>query len=353
MSWQLETGSWNALGEWDDSPAAPDSPDAPATEQPRDDASGLYALIPNVITPARLITSPVPMPDPAKMTPDGVTGEVEWVSGSTVAQNARRIRSSTRRIYRDTQGGAAGTTPPENNPIRWFDEGPVNQWAWADALASTATTAACPAVWTIDPGAATAVELFGLVNVDTVRLQVYDAPGGTLVYDNTLDTELYTDVDPQWQLDFEPPGQGRSVSFLGLDIGPDARCVVTVSSYDGQPVGVGLLAFGSYIYLGAAQFGFELSWTNYSRTNVDDYGNEVYVKGLKSKNLRGDAYLTLPEAGAVADAFESLQDVGAIYSVTTLTEYRHLTTWGRLRPATIVAAGPSHAIVSIEIQGKI
>jgi hypothetical protein len=79
----------------------------------------------------------------------------------------------------------------------------------------------------------------------------------------------------------------------------------------------------------------------------------VYVKGLKSKNLRGDAYLTLPEAGAVADAFESLQDVGAIYSVTTLTEYRHLKTWGRLRPATIVAAGPSHAIVSIEIQGKI
>lgn len=318
------------------------------------EALGLYALIPNPISAAQLIVSPVAEPDPFKVTPDGVVGEVAWVANADIPLNARRIRTSTHRVYRYLATGSVGLTPPESSPAtRWFDEGPTNRWAAFDALASTRTVAASPAVWEIAPGAANVLEMFGLENVDTVRLQVYASPGGPLLHDITQSTELFTDSDPHWQLYFQPPAQGRSLSFDGLDIPPAARCVVTVSSHNGAAVGVGLMAFGSYIYLGLPQFGFELAFRNYARETIDDYGNEVYRKGLKAKDLRGEAWLHVGEANAVSDALEYLLDVGAIYKVTRHADYQYLKAWGRLQPATVQPAGPSHAIVSIDVRGKI
>jgi hypothetical protein len=314
---------------------------------------GLFALIPLPMGPVQLKVSPVPEIDPAKVTPDGVVGEVAWVSGATVATNARRVRTQTRRTYRSLADGNVGSTPPESNPLRWFDEGPTNRWAWADGLASTATVAASPAVWEIEPGAATALELFGLVGVDDVRLQIFAPGGGALQYDQTLDSEQYSDPDPHWQLYFEAPRQGRSVSFAGLDIAPGARCVVTVTNRAGGSVAVGLMAFGSYTFLGCAEFGFKASWRNYARETVDDYGNEVYVPGKKAKDLSGSAVVSLAQANAVADALDGLLDVGAIYMVGGRDELKHMKTWGRLQPASIEIAAPTECVVSVDIRGKI
>jgi hypothetical protein len=316
--------------------------------------SGLYALVPNPISASAYYISPMAEPDPTKVMPDGTVGEVEWVSHPTnvLPVNARRIRVSTHRVYRDTAGGIS-TVPPENDPVRWFDEGPTNRWAWTDSLASTATTAASPASFTIDPGAANELELFGLTNVDTVRVRVYDAPGGTLLTDQTLTTEEYTSSDPHWELYFRGPAQGRTLSFTGLPIAPASRVIVTFSSHNGAPMGIGLMAFGVYSYLGLAQFGFSTVYRNYSYEQIDRWGNEVYVKGKKSKDLRGEAWLDIADARGVDRAVERLLDVGAIYRASTAALYTWLKTWGRLQPATITAAGPSHAVVSIDVRGNI
>jgi hypothetical protein len=316
--------------------------------------SGLYALVPNAISAAAYATSPVAEPDTTKIMPDGTVGEIEWAShpSNVLPLNARRTRSTTHRVYRDTAGGISQVAP-ENDPVRWFDEGPTNKWAWNDTLASTPTVAASPAVFAIDPGAASELELFGLGNVDTVRVQVYDAPGGNLLSDQTLATEEYTSADPHWELYFRAPGQGRSLAFAGLPIQPASRVVVTVSSYNGQPVSVGLMGFGVYEDLGLAQFGFSTVYRNYSYEEIDRWGNEVYVKGKKAKDLRGEAWLDVAAARRIDRALERLLDVGAIYRASTALNYTWLKTWGRLQPATMTAAGPSHAVVSIEVRGNI
>jgi hypothetical protein len=316
--------------------------------------SGLYALVPNPISAAAYAASPVAEPDATKIMPDGSVGEIEWAShpSNVLPINARRIRSATHRVYRDTAGGIS-LVAPENDPVRWFDEGPTNKWAWNDTLASTPTVAASPAVFTIDPGAASELELFGLGNVDTVRVQVYDAPGGNLLSDQTLATEEYTSADPHWELYFRAPGQGRSLAFAGLPIQPASRVVVTVSSYNGQPVSVGLMGFGVYEYLGLAQFGFSTVYRNYSYEEIDRWGNEIYVKGKKAKDLRGEAWLDVVDARRIDRALDRLLDVGAIYRASTALNYTWLKTWGRLQPATMTAAGPSHAVVSIEVRGNI
>lgn len=321
---------------------------------------GLYALVPNPVTGSTFYDSPVAEPDPNKVMPDGSLGEVEWVShpSNVLPINCRRIRTTTHRVYLDTTGGVSQVAP-ENDPIRWFDEGPTNKWAWADTLAATQTEAASPAQWTLDPGAATELELFGLSNVDTVRLQVYTGPAGPgdplgdLVSDETKTTEEYTSSDPHWELYFRGPAQGRTVSFNGLDIAPTGRVVVTLTSYNGETLGVGLMAFGVYDYLGLAQFGFEALYRNYSYEEIDRWGNEVYRPGRKAKDLRGEAFMDAGEARGVSRSLERLMDTGAVFVPSTATFYTYLKTWGRLQPATIQAAGPGHAIVSIDVRGKI
>ena len=315
--------------------------------------SGLYALVPNPISAAAYAVSPVAEPDTTKVMPDGSVGEVEWAShpSNVLPLHARRIRSSTHRVYRDTAGGVSQVAP-ENDPVRWFDEGPTNKWAWNDSLASTPTVAASPAVFAVDPGAASDLELY-LGNADVVRVQVYDAPGGNLLIDQTQTTEEYTSADPHWELYFRAPGQGRTLAFAGLPIQPASRVVVTVSSYNGAPVSVGLMAFGIYDYLGLAQFGFSTVYRNYSYEEIDRWGNEVYVKGKKAKDLRGEAWLDVVDARRIDRAMERLLDVGAVYVASTSELYTWLKTWGRLQPASIQAAGPTHAVASIEVRGNI
>lgn len=317
---------------------------------------GLYALVPNEIGAADFLVSPVLEPDPTKVMPDGSVGEVEWASHLTnvLPVNARRTRASAglHRVYRDTTGGIS-TVAPENDPVRWFDEGPTNKWAWADALASTATVVASPATFVLRPGAANVLELYGLGNVDVARVQVADAYPGTVLSDQTKATEEYTGIDPHWEFYFRGPGQARSLSFQDLPIQPGGAVTVTFSSHNGQPMRIGLMAFGVYQYLGMAQFGFSAVYRNYSYEEIDRWGNEVYVPGKKAKDLRGEAWLDVAEARGVDRVLERLLDKGAIYMASLESLYAWLKTWGRLQPAGIQAAGSSHAIVSIEIRGKI
>lgn len=316
--------------------------------------SRLEVLIPNTIASAQLITSPAAEPDATKVMPDGSVGEVDWVShpSNVLPINTRRIRSSTHRVYRDTTGGIS-TTAPENDPVRWFDEGPTNRWALFDTLMSTKTTVASPATWVLDPGAASDMEIMGLVNVGDVRLQVLDAPAGTLVHDQTQSTEEFLSEDPHWEFYFVGPRLGSSLSFSGLPINPLSRVTVTASSYNGEPLGIGIMAFGVYEYMGLSQYGFETVRRNYAYEDVDQWGNEIYRAGLKAKDLRGTALIEVNEGNAIDQLMEALLDVGAIYRVTRIVELRYLKTWGRLQPATIRSEGPAHASVGIDVRGKI
>jgi hypothetical protein len=315
-------------------------------------AQGMFTLEPAVISDAAYIASPVAEPDTTRLMGDGSTGEVAWVSGTDYPQNKRVIRTATHRVYRDTMGGVSSVAP-EVDPVRWFDEGPTNKWAAFDALAGTQTAAASPAVFTVRPGVCTDAEFFGLSNVDTVRVQMWDEPGGNLVYDELFSTEEYPGADLHWPMYFEPPYQGNTLSVEGLPVWPGCEVTVTLSSYDAAALGIGLLAFGSYQYLGMAQFGFRAVYRDYGYTTTDKWGNSTRTAGAKGKDLRGDAVLDLFEANGLDATLRRLLDVGAIYVPARQPEYRFLKTWGRLKPADITAAGPTHALVSYEIEGNI
>lgn len=313
---------------------------------------GLFALVPSAITAANLVACSVAEPDTTRVMGDGTTGEVEWLSGTNYPQNRRVILAATHRTYRDTVGGVS-TVSPHLDPIRWFDEGPTNKWAWADAEAATRTVAASPFTLTVRPGVFTDIELFGLRNVDGVRVEMWDTPGGTKVFDAIYSTEELEGSDPHWGLYFIPPAQGNTLSIPGLPVYPSAEVTLTLTSFDAQPMGVGLVAFGSYQYLGLAQFGFEVVYRDYGWTNTDKWGNSKREPGAKGKDLRGEAWLDAGEANGVDRVMQQLLDEVAVYVPSLEVAYRYMKTVGRLKPSPLQPAGPAHAILALDIEGTI
>lgn len=310
---------------------------------------GLFALIPNPITAASYSASSVPEPDASRILGDG-TGEVAWVTGTTYAINKRVIRTQTRRVYRDTTGGLSNVAP-ELDPIRWFDEGPTNKWALFDAQASTKTVTASPFTFTVAPGAYTDAEFFGLSNVAEIDIEIEDPTDG-VVFSETYGLDEYISADPHWELYFEPPRFGDSLSVSGLPVYPGAVTRVEIRSPSGN-VQVGLAAFGIYRFLGLAQYGFRTKYRDYGYTITDKWGTSVRVPGAKAKDLVGSALIDPSEANGVSRTLAALLDVGAVYVPDRNPQYRYLKTWGLIQPAEIEAAGPTHALVSIEVQGLI
>lgn len=312
---------------------------------------GASALVPNPITSTNYISSSVAEPDATRLMGDGTTGEVAWNAATAYTRDQRVIRTTTHRTYRRISAGTTATAP-ENDPLTWFDEGPTNKWAWADALASSRTITASPANFVVRPGTSPNVEIYGLRNVDTVQVEMWDAPGGNLVYDETFLTDEYPGSDLHWQLYFIAPVQGRSVSITDLPVFPNGEIRVTLSSYNGQPVEVGLIAFGSYEYLGLAQFDFQAIHRSNSFSETDRWGNTTRIPGAKGKDLRGSALVDIEDANGVDATLEALLDKGAVYVVSQKVEHRFLKTWGVIRPSTVTAAGPNHAFVSLDIEGN-
>lgn len=314
--------------------------------------NGFYALVPIKITDARYSSSTVAEPDPTKLMGDGTTGETVWVTGTNYPVSKRVILTSTHRVYRDLVGGVSNTSP-HLDPLRWYDEGPTNKWAWADSQATTQTFCPSGSSFTVQPGSFNVIEFFSLSNVDTVHVEMWDAPGGNLIYDESLTTEEINGTDPHWGLYFVAPDQGDTLQFAGLPVYQDGQVKITLSSNDGLSIGVGLIAFGSYEYLGIGMVGFESVYRDYGYSVTDKWGNTQRVVGAKGKDLRGSVYMSVQDANGVDRTIRNLLDVGAIYSPSQLENYRYLKTWGLLKPATIQAAGSNHVIMSIEIEGYI
>lgn len=300
--------------------------------------------------PTLYISSSVAEPDTTRVLPNGGT-EVAFVSGTTYAVDDRVIRAVTHRVYRDTVGGVANKDP-EKDPTRWVDEGPTNRWAWADSQVSTRTAYASPYVLTVDPGAISHIGLAGMQDVATVRVRMWDTPGGTLVHDETYGNEDAQGVDPHWALYFLAPVYSYLKIIEGLPVHSGCRVEVTLSGYATR-VGVGLISFGTVHELGAAEVGAEMSIRDYGYTTTDKWGNAIRTPGQKGADLKLSAKVPVQQANALRQLFTRLVDVGAIHIPSSKPEYAWLVTWGILKPVTMRAENALIVGIDAEVEGFI
>lgn len=307
-----------------------------------------YVMVPNKIGATEYVASTVAEPDGSRVLKDGNV-EVDWVAGTNYPKGRYVAYTPTHRVFRDAVGGVS-TTPPPGEPLRWVDMGPTNRWAWADAKHGTRTVGNSPMQHLVRPGAFSTVELIGLSNVAFVRVEMWDAPGGALVYDETHSTaDSHGLLDPYWAWFFRLPRYGNTLSVAGLPVLSGCEVRLTLSSYSGQ-VGVGLIGFGSYEPCGEPELGLKVTWRDFSRREWN-LGELDFAIGPKAKDLSSLTWLDRLDANALERSLERYMNQGAIYVPSLDPKDRWMKTWGLLKPAEMTLARRNKVTFSLEVEG--
>lgn len=219
------------------------------------------------------------------------TAHPEWVSGQAYAQGARVIRSQTHRIYSLT--GTNGTTPPEDDPINWIDEGPTNRWAMFDAQINTATEQAESVTISLAPGR---INALALLEVQATQISVTLTANSETVFNAIYDLiDVNANVGDWYGYLTEPIAQqtylyiDQLIDAALLNIPAYGEGVLTVTLINpGATVKVGMLKVGLLYPVGDTQIDPDLGITDYSLRKVDAFGNRILTKRSAAKDLRAD-----------------------------------------------------------------
>lgn len=271
------------------------------------------------------------------------TDYTAWNSGTTYAIGDKVIRttSTTHRIYESLRNSNTNNTPEDNltgTTPYWLDIAPTNKYAMFDGLVGTATTQANNITVTIAAGKIDSVALLDLTAA-SVRIVATSVLGGGTVYDKTSSLILGTG-STGWYSYFTSDLVRRN-NFLATDIPSFTDLIVTIYILDPfANVSCGVCVLGKYKDLGYTQTKFTASIIDYSRKDVDAFGNFTITKRRFSKRFTGNVFLppgnsdtvvrTLTDVRSTAivwigdDNFDSTFIYGYYREFEVMVEYDHI-----------------------------
>jgi hypothetical protein len=272
---------------------------------PEDEASTFQLLQPTAITDAVLVSSSVP-----EDTAPAWSADTTYPAGAIVARAHRRFES----LVADNKGN-----DPAANAPGWLAIGPTNRWAmFGDAL-GTETRAAGAIVVQLNAGAATGLALLD-VRAATVRVQ---APG----YDRT-----------------QQVGAG-AITFLDL---PGVTGTVTVTIAGAGNVSVGTLLVGQIVGLGITEAAPSAGITDFSRKEVDDFGEVTVVQRAWAKRMSARALIRTDAVDQVANRIAAVRARPSLWIGQTGMDC--LTLLGFFKDFSI-EVGPTLSKLSLSIEG--
>jgi hypothetical protein len=271
--------------------------------------STLRLLQPIVVTPAALLASSVDENDYS-----------EWAGDIAYPLGARVIKAASHRIYESAADANLG-----NDPIgisgKWTDIGPTNRWAMFDQALGSITAANGLVEVTVDVGPATALALLDVTVGTTVHVE---APG----YARTA-----------------APSPGGVVTFLDL---PGVAGSVTVTIVGSGTVSVGTMLIGSVVGLGITEASPTAALTDYSRKEVDDFGEVTIVQRAYAKRMSAKALIATDAIDIVAGRIAAVRALPSLWIGDS--DLDSLTIYGFFKDFSI-EAGSAVSKLSLLIEG--
>lgn len=273
-------------------------------------ASTLRLLQPVTITGPELVASSVPEADAPT-----------WSAATSYPQGARVQRAGAHRIYESAIAANLGNDPIGTGGT-WIDIGPTNRWAMLDQALGTATEAAGSISVTIDGEAINAVALLDLVNVATVRIQA-----------TNLDRTIRVVAG------------ATSATILDL---PGRLTRVTVTITGSGAIAVGTLLVGKVVGLGVTEAAPTAGITDYSRKDVDDFGDVTIVERAWAKRMEAKALIRTDAIDLVAGRIAAVRAVPSLWIGRDGME--SLTVYGFFKDFSI-EVGETSSKLSLSIEG--
>lgn len=286
--------------------------DAGGDPAPEGRASTLLQLRPVAITDAILLTSSVPENDAAA-----------WAAGTTYPIGARVVRAH--RVFESLVSANVGNEPA-TNPAAWLDTGPTNRWAMFDQALGTTTDATNNITVTLPAGQ---INALALLDVKAAQVRVQAQRAQEPHYDRTIAID------------------GGAVTFLDL-LGIPSGNPITITISGSGAIEVGTLLAGAIVTLGATEASPTASITDYSRKEVDEFGEVTIVPRAWAKKM---GLRSLIDTAALDIVANRLADVRALPCLWIADEgHDALTVYGFVKDWSI-EVGQIVSKVSLTVEG--
>lgn len=256
------------------------------------------------------IIRPITLTD-AMLTSSTVTEDdyATWSSSTAYIAGDRCIRTTTHRIYECLVNHTNAT--PENNLTgttpTWLEISATNRWRAFDAKIADQTSNATSINYVIAPGER--FDSIALLNVEAVAVQiVVTDPTDGEVYNRTHQLLSTSNVTDWYTYFFEEFYYTTDVALT--EIPPYSTTSISIT-LTGATAKVGEIILGLQRDLGLTQYSPTMSIQDYSRKDVDTFGNYIILQRAFSRKLSCDLWLP---PGAV----DELTRLLALYRTTPL-----------------------------------
>lgn len=296
----------------------------------------MIVVRPVTIDDAALISTNVPETDYPAYDPAATynTGDRVTVADVGVHSNYECVADATTGLY------------PPDNPVNWLDIGPTNPWAMFDTKVGTQTANADQIAVSIQTP--TLINAIGVVNVwaNAITVTVTDGVEG-VVYQRT-DILIDPSVSDWYGFFFEPIGRKTSHVILDLPAYLNAQIDITID-YVGDVAKCGALVAGSQVFLGDTQYGLRAGILDYSRKQVDMFGNWQVIERGYSDTAGFDLQLPTGRVSTIKQTLAPLRAVPALYIGDADEPATHV--FGYFRDFQINLATPTLSEATITVEG--
>ena len=286
--------------------------------------STVSALVPQIITGAKLISSSAPEAD-----------YPVWDKTKTYAAGERCIDPVAHRIFESSRASNVGKDPADirnrtavstSEAPWWFDFGPTNRWAMFDGDVSTQTVVPTSLTVVLRPGLLNAVYMAG-IDADNALVTVRDQPGGEVIYTKSirLEESAPDDYDVYFWMPFRPQ---TDLLITGIEQYAKAELTVTLSKGGGD-VKCSFMAVGDLRVVGRTLTGVKIKPRSFSYVDLDKCGRLTTVRRPATVDMSLTALVDPAEVDRVIDMSKDLLDMVAVWIGSELPGYRSLRVVGR------------------------
>lgn len=262
----------------------------------------MKVIVPTQITDSLLTSSTIPEPD---------TGETVWAPYMS-AIGDERISTVTHRVYR---AAVASTDDPLDGinevPPTWVDIRPTNKYAMFDGKNNTKSEEDTQLIVELTTGSVSdSISGFGIEEVNTINVTVTD-PGDGEVYNRDVEMNDNSKVYDAYTYFNEPII--KKTEFILADL-PAYNFATVKLTADGANIKFGNLIVGRQFDLGTATTTTKLSLIDFSRYELDDFGNTTIVQGNTAKLVDFDIVIPDTDSSRIYNTMDSLIGIPTVWA---------------------------------------
>lgn len=279
----------------------------------------------------------------------------EWNAATSYLVGDRVIRASTHRIYESLIAGVNATTP-ESAPTRWTEIAPTNKWAMFDSQVGTATTAADSLTVVLSPGRFNSL---ALLQVDAATVDISFVVDSVEVYAASMNLNNGNTVGNWYQYFYEPVYQQDTLVITDLvdaallDLPAYGTGTLTVTlTRTGGTVSCGVLVVGMYASLGETQYRPTIGITDYSRKDIDTFGNPTVTLRKYSKRMTTNVTVQRDYVDQVARILAQYRSALVVW-VGSGSIYTSMIIYGFYKDWSITIEDYSTSNLSLEVEGMV